>query len=360
MPRPIQQFFPHRKNGGGLPEVVISGSPDEPPPEVLPPEPIMVPFPTEGAPDPYTIVIPPYPAPLPPAPPTLYAGEPPTVTVTATPLVETGLGMFGTVPLPRTEPSPRAPPRRTRPPPKTRPRRPVKPPFRPRIPIPVPALIPKPVGFARVIGSVLTGLFGPVADAIGLLLYSGNAGPPNESELLLPYLVPPPKPEPDVGGLPEPVPFAPPTTEIPGVTITAPRPFAPPAPFATPLVDPGVIPPELPALGIPPVPGVKPQPVPRPSPRPGPSPLTPPIPLEALGLKPPPTPRKPDKPPLLGFVSVPGPSPVPEPDPCKECKRKEDQKKKQKKKPREKCFKGTYYERRNGLTKYKREEIPCR
>jgi hypothetical protein len=72
----------------------------------------------------------------------------------------------------------------------------------------------------------------------------------------------------------------------------------------------------------------------------------------------PPAPKKPPIP-TLGFLSAPGPVPVPEPDPCKQCaNKKKDQKKK--KKPRDKCFKGIYYERKTGLNKHKQVEIPCR
>jgi hypothetical protein len=52
--------------------------------------------------------------------------------------------------------------------------------------------------------------------------------------------------------------------------------------------------------------------------------------------------------------------PLRQPNNCPPCPRTDERKKKPKKrKPRDVCYQGTYYERSNGITKYRRKRIPC-
>jgi hypothetical protein len=280
---------------------------------------------------------------------------PPTETTSAT-LLTLAAKPEPTAPPPR----PRPKPRRTAPPPKRTPRRPLpsKPfkPTQPRIPI-------KPPGFlfraVPILGRLLA--MTPIAEGLSALLFSSDAGPPNESDIVLGDLITPAPFGPQGReGLPEPSsPLAPSPLDVgaqPGLgelTVTGLRPSGAPAALA------GIAPEPFGLPAIEPSPLTGPVTVARPLPRPELNPE--PFPQEALAREPapggkPPVPKPPTVP-TLSELTQPVPQPQTEPDPCKQCKQK---KKSQKKKPRNVCYRGTYTELKNGLRKYRKEQIPCR
>lgn len=227
--------------------------------------------------------------------------------------------------------------------------------------------------------NVLPRIAGTVTDALLLLLYPQEAGSETENEFALTNYMygglpgyatnqpPTPPDSTDASGLTE---FVPNVGYISPDTITV---TAPPA-GTTPALDaPPTIGITVDNLGNPTLVGPVPTPgalIPRglfgptgsPSSRPvsKPRPQPKPAPLPLLGGAPgfpvpTQTPKPAPKPSTTPSVAL-----HPQPMLVSACNCNKGTKTKKKKKPRDKCYKGTYYELRNGLRKYKREEIPCR
>lgn len=286
----------------------------------------------------------------PPTPSPIGAGlEPPlsVITVTAprlqqpdttydappiTPLASFGFGAGVPVPSPR--PRPHRPRRTPKPTVRPRPRR-IK--TRPVRFIPRPLLPPSESPLlSRALRLLGLGAL-DVLDVFALALMPGPMGPTQEEEnarviaALVPY-----NPSPAA----EPQPFSPelpaglpqPDTGPATITITAPRAVGAPSAVAAPAVEPL----ELPQFGLPPLPALATAVVPQ-SPR-------------QLGI-----------PTALGTVALPSPQPVAQPAlaGC-QCPPGREKQKKKKKQKRSVCYKGVYYERATGLTKHRKEPIPCR
>lgn len=209
------------------------------------------------------------------------------------------------------------------------------------------------------LGRLILGMLGTVGEAIGLALYSPDAGisAAEEAARVAAGLQPP---APTAGGAgdtglpstPEPLPLLiPPVEPLPEVIVTAPPVSAPvvvPAPLTFPV--------GVPALGLLPLPAPATAPYPKPAPKPFALPLANPL-GQPLGfgspqLNPKPRPKPAPKP---TFNTQPQTQALQQPCDCKK-----QGKSKKKKKPRDKCYRGTYTEGPMTLHKRRKEEIPCR
>lgn len=178
----------------------------------------------------------------------------------------------------------------------------------------------------------------------------------------------------DIGGLLDP------GGAIETIVISAPSFARPqPEPFGSPdlLAQPDLLSPFPIASPVLPRPNPAPAPKPRPKPKPAPVPLTDPLqePLNEPLLdpfpralpkpnpsrpgKPRPRPGLPKTPAIPGTLTLPEPNPTPmeELDKCN-CEKKKPKKKQ--KKSRQICYRGTYVEKSKSLTKFRKEQVPCR
>lgn len=253
----------------------------------------------------------------------------------------------GFAPLPKRTPQPKKPPPRRRPPP------PKRPPGRPYRPGRLPRIFP-PSGALGFLGKALE--FLPIMDFLTLATYSSDLGePPDAAEYFanLPVPILPTAVSdteglsavvPSIGYIPDPI------NDV--LILGHPALGAAPA-----VVNPRPVPVEVPAVGP------LQSPLLNPFAQPAIVPRIPVVPLENLfrALTIPFGPKKPPKP-TYGTATVPDISPTPQEalalQPC-DCPPASNKKKGKKKQPRQKCFKGIYYERANGLRKFKRKEIPC-
>jgi len=230
----------------------------------------------------------------------------------------------------------------------------------------------------------LTGPWSPVADFGNLLLHSSDAGlTPEEEERRIQQtfftaameqlaLTPVATSEPNPYYNPEfqPDPYAEPAPIMQPIIVTAPRPQGLPGTVEAPnpLVGPALEPSRFPAAnpGARALPSLLPNPAlfPRAIPGVGPR-VSPEAPISVSPLQP----RIGSFTPVR-FASIPSPlaTSLPQPEPGEkgaptsnqDCVKTKTGKKGKKRKQRETCYRGVYYERASGLTKYRREKIPCR
>lgn len=162
--------------------------------------------------------------------------------------------------------------------------------------------------------------------------FNERAPPP----VTAPVAPPPPRPAPRPPSRPAPLPV---TLPLDTVTVSAPRsrpraPITGPAPLLTFGGSPSPLGFSSPGLGGSLLPGTPPSLLTPIQPGPLGSPLTSPRPL-------------------------PFPGAVQSPSPRRDCDCSQPKKKRKKRKPRDICYRGTYVEKRNGLSKRRRERIPC-
>jgi len=248
---------------------------------------------------------------------------------------------------PRRSP-PKAPPRRPRPPKREAPIPPGKKPWWwPKLPDKKPWWWPgvtrnPAVAAIAVVESIFSGIESGIRQTVARAGAGGRSPPP------VPWAIAPPLPPPARQPAPAPAPLP----WLGTVTVAAPRPLAPPRlfPFAPPMAFPLPTPyaPPLPAPFPDPLPFAPPAPAPRPAPRP------------EVGF-----PFSPGRPGTPSYGS-PGvatglqPFPVPKEELDRDkCKCKDKDKKKKKNRSRQKCYRGTYKEFSFGLSKTRKEEIPC-
>jgi hypothetical protein len=224
---------------------------------------------------------------------------------------------------------------------------------------------------ANIFSNILSKLLSPFTQGLSMLMYSEDAGLPQdvESQRVTDFITaanaPPQGPPNDTTtltlgsnlGLPDVAPLTPeqlaPVGQLAELGVTASR---VPAPLLAPQFqpDPFGLPGDFTVSGAEPI--AKPRPRTAPSLAAQPAALLSPEGLLSTA------PGSPAGSPSLASspLAAPGPNERPSPATASDCQSKSSKKSKKKRKPRDVCYRGVYEERANGLLKFKREKIPCR